>query len=188
MRLPVRPTRQIVPPDMMGMVSLAFLLLIFFVVAGDPAASLPRGVRPPVAGVMGRIDTAGTPLVVDRDGRIYWQGQPVADAELAGVMAARPHVRGSGTDEDSLALAADGRTDTVRVASVLALLRQAGLKRVKVILTDAARANAFGRGVETTATDSVPATSSAAGVDEAGNEDFPAPPPRPTRSPAPAPG
>src|SRR5690554_7538712 len=76
------------------LINVVFLLLIFFMVAGRLAPSLPADVMPPESTVASGDNNEPIRLVVDRAGRLLWHDEPMALADtpdvLDGVSKDRP--------------------------------------------------------------------------------------------------
>ena len=112
------------------MINLAFLLLIFFMLAGSLHTAVPFEVDAPTS----RSGTPGDPqdavVLIDREGRLAF-GDEELDAEgLHDAVLVRV------AEEPGLVvhLKADGRTPATRVIEMMELMRDAGVKRL-VLLT-----------------------------------------------------
>lgn len=73
----------------LALINVVFLLLVFFLIAGQLARPLPAGVT------LATIDPGAPPpdpaaLVITRDGRLYWGGVEMAPDALAGLSGPDP--------------------------------------------------------------------------------------------------
>jgi biopolymer transport protein ExbD len=64
------------------LINVVFLLLIFFMVAGHLAPGLPAHVTPPESAAASADSDEPIRLVVDQDGNLFWQDQPMAIADM----------------------------------------------------------------------------------------------------------
>ena len=103
-----------------------FLLLIFFMVAGRLAPTLPADVSPPESEVAKGDSNEPIRLVVDRDGQLFWQDEPMALADmpdrLDGISKDRP-----------VQLLTDGRIPVLLLRPALTALRDAGITDVLLV-------------------------------------------------------
>lgn len=111
------------------LINVVFLLLIFFMLAGKLSASDPFEVAPPRSISEGSPAAQELLVLVGADGRLALDGevmdQLLFQASLAERLAAQAEVR--------LRLKADGRAEATRVVAVMELLREAGVKRLKLV-------------------------------------------------------
>jgi biopolymer transport protein ExbD len=106
------------------LIDLMLVLLVMFIISIPVAThevpmDLPGGVPPPTRPAAHRLD-------LDSAGRLFWDGQPIADAALAprlARMAADPAA-------PELHIAADAETRYERVDETLAAVRRAGVTRL----------------------------------------------------------
>ena len=64
------------------LINVVFLLLIFFMVAGQLAPGLPANVTPPESAAASASSDEPIRLVVDRHGKLFWQDEPMAIADM----------------------------------------------------------------------------------------------------------
>ena len=111
------------------LINIVFLLLIFFMLAGKLSASDPFEVAPPRSISEGPPAAQDLLVLVGADGRLALDGEvldlPAFKTSLAGRLAAQDKVR--------VRLKADGRAEATRVVAVMELLREAGVKRLKLL-------------------------------------------------------
>ncbi|MCB1746532.1 MAG: biopolymer transporter ExbD [Gammaproteobacteria bacterium] len=119
---PPRRTRGSDAP-LIPLINIVFLLLVFFMVAGQIAPTRDLGVEPPASQSRAPLPTAPLRLVLRRNGALSLDGHAVATANLAMTLGAAP--RGA-----PVALAADHDVRAGTLAPVLTALRAAGLAEV----------------------------------------------------------
>ena len=111
------------------MINLVFLLLIFFMLAGALRTPDPFDVEAPSA--RGGSTGAGRDAVVliGRDGRLAFDGVETDARGLGEAVSAR-----AGREPGLVVhLKADGRARTGRVVEVMELMRDAGVKRLRLL-------------------------------------------------------
>lgn len=108
------------------LINVVFLLLIFFMVAGQLAPGLPADVTPPESAVASANTDEPIRLVVDQDGNLFWQNEPMAIADmpdrLDGLRKDRP-----------VQLLTDGNIPVVLLRPALEGLRNAGITDVLLV-------------------------------------------------------
>jgi biopolymer transport protein ExbD len=76
-----RKRRKMIPVPVASMGDIAFLLIIFFMVcsrfAKDPGVSIDA----PTTGEVSKLDDYPIIVLIDKEARIYFQGEPIASAE-----------------------------------------------------------------------------------------------------------
>ncbi len=111
------------------LVNVVFLLLIFFMIAGQLSRTERFNVQPPESrseqAEAARIHT----VEVSAEGRLALDGEVLDEAALAS-RAARLREAGEG---DAIRLKADGASEARRVVKVMAILRDAGIERVNLV-------------------------------------------------------
>ena len=112
------------------LINVVFLLLIFFMVAGQLAPGLPADVTPPQSEVAEGDTNEPIRLVVDQDGNLFWQDEPMAIADmpdrLDGLRKDRP-----------VQLLTDGSIPVVLLRPALEGLRNAGITDVLLVTRSA---------------------------------------------------
>jgi len=115
------------------LVNVVFLLLIFFMIAGQMVQPEEFDVAPPLSQADNADRLRAGTVEVSPAGDLAFDGTPVTDRDLSQLMAR--------VAQDDAAmpvrLKADGQTEAVRVIEVMALLRDAGIKRVDLVARQA---------------------------------------------------
>ena len=114
------------------LINVVFLLLIFFMLAGQLTAAGPFKVTPPVSQQAAAERQAAVPreaaVLVAADGRLALNGQPVDAPALKAAMAAdlarQPDL--------PVSLRADRAAEAVAVVAVMETLRDAGVRRLQL--------------------------------------------------------
>lgn len=105
--------------NMIPLINIVFLLLIFFMVAGQMRAALVADIRLPDA----KLDTPTPPkavaIQVDRSGQTYLFGKPASVEEIAQQLRALPAEQAI-----NIALQADRDVKAAQLDSLLAALRE----------------------------------------------------------------
>jgi biopolymer transport protein ExbD len=108
------------------LINVVFLLLIFFMIAGRLAPGLPADLSPPESEVASGDTNEPIRLVVDSDGGLFWQGEPMALADmpdrLDGISKDRP-----------VQLLTDGAIPVALLRPALSALRDAGITDVLLV-------------------------------------------------------
>ena len=112
------------------LINVVFLLLIFFMVAGQLAPGLPANVTPPESSAAAADSDEPIRLVVDQHGNLFWQDEPMAIADmpdrLDGLRKDRP-----------VQLLTDGKIPVVLLRPALEGLRNAGITDVLLVTRSA---------------------------------------------------
>ena len=111
------------------LINVVFLLLIFFMLAGQLSASDPFEVAPPRSQSEGPPAPQEALVLVAADGRLALDGEVMEGPALQSRLAARL----KGEADVRVRLKADGRAEAARVVAVMELLREAGVKRLKLL-------------------------------------------------------
>ena len=108
------------------LINVVFLLLIFFLLAGQLAATDPFRVEAPRS--LGGKPIGGHDLVVHvgADGRLAFDGSILDEAEFRIEVAQRATSR-------AVRLKADGRVEARRVIAVMEILRESGVERLELL-------------------------------------------------------
>lgn len=113
----------------LSLVSIIFLLIIFFMVAGQLSAPDTLDITPPYSASERAALSAGLLVEVDTDGRIALDGTPITPAKLQSAtqayLAQYPNA--------PVRLKADGLTHASRVIAVMTVLREAGVEQVRLL-------------------------------------------------------
>lgn len=111
------------------LVNVVFLLLIFFMIAGQLTRAERFNVEPPESQNRQAEERRVHTLEVAPDGRLALDGEGLDEAALAS-RAAKLREAGEG---EAIRLKADGASEARRVVEVMAILRDAGIERVDLI-------------------------------------------------------
>ena len=114
----MRPTRLRRKDDderILPLINVVFLLLIFFMLAGHLAASDPFEIAPPRS--------------ASDDGRLALDGVEIEEAGLVALVA----VRVAESASLRVQFKADGRSDATQAVAIMEQLREAGVKRLKLL-------------------------------------------------------
>ncbi len=129
MKLPTPKRERRTDIDMVPMINFAFLLLIFFMLAGTlvPAQKMP--IDPPRSALATPADPSGNVLLLAADGRAGFAGELLPEAELPARIAQwhKEH------PQESLRVKADAAVDATRVINILQRLRAAGIEHVSLL-------------------------------------------------------
>ena len=124
---PKRATRSDI--DMVPMINFAFLLLIFFMLAGTlvPAQKMP--IDPPRSALSTPADPSGNVLLVTADGRVGFAGEVLSATELPARIALwrKEH------PQEPLRVKADAAVDATHVIQLLQSLRASGIEHVSLL-------------------------------------------------------
>ncbi len=129
MKLPTPKRESRTDIDMVPMINFAFLLLIFFMLAGTlvPAQKMP--IDPPRSALATPADPSGNVLLLAADGHAGFAGELLPEAELPARIAQwhKEH------PQESLRVKADAAVDATRVINILQRLRAAGIEHVSLL-------------------------------------------------------
>lgn len=123
-RRPVDEDQRILP-----LINVVFLLLIFFMVAGQLSKTDPVQIEPPVSDNDTAAENDPLQVFVTADGRVQLGADPVAVSELASRIRALPGDAARGR----VHLKADGQADTALVLAALQEIRAAGAETVRLM-------------------------------------------------------
>ena len=126
-----RPRRAATPADdrILPLVNIVFLLLIFFMVAGQLTRADPFDIAPPRSASDGAAPDGPAVVLVGADGRLALDGEVMARPEL---LAAIPGRLGA---KARLRLKVDGRADAVRTVHLVVGLKAAGARDIRLLTT-----------------------------------------------------
>lgn len=115
--------------------NIVFLLLIFFMLAGQMSNPDAFAIQPPHSISQTQANSTGLLLQINTNGLIALEGKPIAPAKLKAhigdYLAQHPKAE--------IRLKADGLTDAARVVAVMSVLREAGVERLRLLTTEAER-------------------------------------------------
>lgn len=115
------------------LVNVVFLLLIFFMLAGQLAATDPLAVEPPRSASEGEIGERELVIVLGAEGRLALGGVVLEEAEFESALGDRL----AGDSPPLVWLKADGSADSVAVISLLETLQALGVERLKLLTVPA---------------------------------------------------
>lgn len=114
------------------LINVVFLLLIFFIIAGQLAATDPFEVEPVTSASEAPAEVPELVVLAGSDGRLALNGQIMNEAELKSAFAA--HLDRDGIDEvPPVRLKADGRAEAGRIIAVMEILREAGAQKIRLL-------------------------------------------------------
>ncbi|NCA72019.1 MAG: biopolymer transporter ExbD [Sphingobacteriia bacterium] len=117
------------------LINVVFLLLIFFMIAGQLMSTELFQVRPPIASYGDAAAPERLVLLVSADGRLALDGEALSAEDLQALLALRvrgEQAREPGT-EPQVSLKADAGLTIERLRPLLDALRQAGVTRVALL-------------------------------------------------------
>lgn len=107
------------------LINVVFLLLIFFMIAGQLSATDAFRVQPAESASEGEPEAQDVLVLVARDGRLALDGEELEAAALEAALRGREDVR--------VRLKADGRARATEVVAVMERLRAAGVGRLHLL-------------------------------------------------------
>lgn len=120
---------------MLPLTNIVFLLLIFFMLAGQISNPDAFAIQPPHSISETAANSNGLLIQVNASGLIALEGKPIAppnlETRIRGYLAQHPKAE--------IRLKADGLTDASRVVAVMNVLREAGVERLRLLTTEAER-------------------------------------------------
>lgn len=111
------------------LINVVFLLLIFFMLAGQFSAADPFRIVPPQSLGEGQIAVEELVVQVAAEGQLALDGVILEDAALKAAVA--EHL--AGRQDMKIRLKADGAAPALRVVAVMELLRAAGVEKVQLL-------------------------------------------------------
>lgn len=111
------------------LINVVFLLLIFFMVAGQLANTDPVPIEPPVSNSDKETANRTLQILVPADGRILIEGKIVQPADLR----ARLKALAANDAARSIHLKSDGATEARIVIRILDQIKDAGFEKVKLL-------------------------------------------------------
>lgn len=120
----VSPSHQRRPENVIPMINIVFLLLLYFMVAGNLYIDLE--VTPPVSAASTAAPTNVLKIEITAAGQVQYRGSTIAIAQIERELQDdfRGHV---------VRLSADAQTDTVVVARAIASLSAVGVKQIMLV-------------------------------------------------------
>ncbi|PTU32644.1 ExbD/TolR family protein [Stenotrophobium rhamnosiphilum] len=129
MKLPVPKREKRTDIDMVPMINFAFLLLIFFMLAGTLVPAQKNPIDPPRSTLATPADPSGNVLLIASDGRVGFGTELLPESELPTRIAEwrKEH------PQESLRVKADAAVDATRVINILQRLRASGIEHVSLL-------------------------------------------------------
>ncbi|GMG83531.1 hypothetical protein LNKW23_27440 [Paralimibaculum aggregatum] len=127
-RLSARRRRQEGDDGVLPLVNVVFLLLIFFMVAGQLTRADPFEIAPPVSGSEGAAPDAPPTVWVGPEGQLSLGEAAMDEAALVAAVAGA-----AGASEAGVRVLADGRVEARRLVRLVAALRAAGVGEVTLM-------------------------------------------------------
>ena len=109
------------------LINVVFLLLIFFMLAGQFASEGPMPIQPTQSSSEVEPGEQDIVVVVGPDGTVVAGGQPAGLDDLAGLLAAQAE------DQSTVWLKSDAGAEAVRVIDVMHAIRDAGFLEVRLL-------------------------------------------------------
>ncbi len=109
------------------LINIVFLLLSFFLIAGQITKRAPVDVSPPVSDSDAKDRNNASTIQVDSDGRATIDGQPLSEGNLAALRADGTVV------PEPLRVHADAAASAVAVLRVLQKAREAGWQKIELV-------------------------------------------------------
>ena len=112
------------PENVIPMINVVFLLLLYFMVAGN--LHLDLEVTPPSSSATNEPPQGAPQLAIQADGTLWLQGRQIQISEISVDLSDifKDHV---------VQISADAKTDTVVVANVINALGEAGAKHISLL-------------------------------------------------------
>lgn len=127
-----RPKRQNDDERILPLINVVFLLLIFFIIAGQLAATDPFEVEPATSASEAPAEVPELVVLAGSDGRLALNGEVMDEAELKSALAA--HLGRDGiAAAPPVRLKADGRAEASRIIAVMEMLREAGAEKIRLL-------------------------------------------------------
>ena len=130
---------RIVPPRprndeerILPLINVVFLLLIFFMLAGELSAHDPFDIQPPTSSSTTPAESRDIVLQLAADGRMALDGEEIAEADLV------PAIRGISDHLASadLFLKSDASIEAVHVVEIMEKLRGAGVTKLRLLTVE----------------------------------------------------
>ncbi len=111
------------------LINVVFLLLIFFMLAGQFSAADPFRIVPPQSQGQGSVAVEELVVQIADEGGAALDGVILDDAGLKATVAERI----AGREDMNIRLKADGAAPALRVVAVMELLREAGVEKLQLL-------------------------------------------------------
>jgi biopolymer transport protein ExbD len=112
-----------------------FLLLVFFMVAGQLTKTDAVKIEPPLSDSKKEVAEPPLQILIAADGRIVLGGTVIALEALSGKLSTLLNARGGTAHGGTVHVKADGAVDAVTVIAVLDRIKAAGATQVNLLTT-----------------------------------------------------
>tara|TARA_R110002126_G_scaffold10615_9_gene48896 strand:- start:6956 stop:7369 length:414 start_codon:yes stop_codon:yes gene_type:complete len=112
----------------MPLINVVFLLLIFFMLAGQLSASDPFEITPPESISIAESGDEEMLVLVGKDGRLALNGKTVGERVLIDTLRAAPEAK-----RELIRLKADNNAPAAALVSLMGKLREAGVLRIRLL-------------------------------------------------------
>lgn len=127
--LPHAPDTRVSEINVTPLVDVMLVLLVIFIITAPLLAHSLKLELPAVAAPVAETPPQTLPLAIDADGRYFWDGQPIAEAELLARLADASKL----PIKPEIQLRADKATRYERIALVMSAAQEAGLTRLSFV-------------------------------------------------------
>ncbi|TQV76303.1 ExbD/TolR family protein [Denitrobaculum tricleocarpae] len=118
--------------SVLPLINVVFLLLIFFMLAGQLAAGDPFAIDPPKSQSEGQNSPQDMLILVSADGRFALDGVEMSEESVIETASQRLKAH-TDAAKPTLRLKADGGTPANRIVRLMQRLREAGFQRLKLL-------------------------------------------------------
>lgn len=124
-----RPRQKSEEEQILPLVNIVFLLLIFLMLAGRLAASDPLGIVPPESSSDALATMQEIVVFAAMDGRLALNGETIEESDLKTAVEKRMKTASTG----ELYLRADGRAQAKWIVTIIEKLKEAGVKKLRLL-------------------------------------------------------
>lgn len=120
----VSPAHERRPENVVPMINIVFLLLLYFMIAGNLHIDLE--VTPPSSAATNEPPAVALQIAITDEGRVLYRGRAIAIAQIELELA-------NDFKDQVVQLSADAQTDAVLVAQAVAALSKVGVKQITLL-------------------------------------------------------
>lgn len=117
------------------LINVVFLLLVFFMVAGQLTMTDAVKIEPPLSDSKKEVAEPPLQILIAADGRIVLGGTVIAPEALSGKLSTLLNAHGGTAHGGTVHVKADGAVDAVTVIAVLDRIKAAGATQVNLLTT-----------------------------------------------------
>lgn len=117
------------------LINVVFLLLVFFMVAGQLTKTDAVKIEPPLSDSKKEVAEPPLQILIAADGRIVLGGTVIAPEALSGKLSTLLNAHGGTAHGGTVHVKADGAVDAVTVIAVLDRIKAAGATQVNLLTT-----------------------------------------------------